>query len=362
MKVFLQYCIILKDCKKGGVDEINRQTQTMSVVLTGYLCIGHILYSISYPSGANSFFESNLYQQCISLKIISVPLERVYSKSLETAGYMVPIDEFIRAHDILLEFMDPFELYAKARHLLFVTFHIQVGMGFLGISFLRAEQSRKNALVQIEQDIKKEKEEEIGGCANGISNGSQNGVLNGTSNSTGKRKKGSGFDHSAKFRKSAGPFIFFVALPYMMQIVFFGGMNMYAADCFRNDIHRTIRLNDLFANEGSRFVATATSKESKLSPDGYASNADIVVKTVYDTFNRVFFSLPKLLLLPSIVAKQPMLVVQITPLILLSDYIKSAIVAVITTEVERVKKEVKNVSLDYDAETPSITSVLTFTI
>lgn len=151
------------------------------------------------------------------------------------------------------------------------------------------------------------------------------------------------YDPSAKFRRSAGPFIFFVALPYMVQIVFYGGVNMYAFHCFRDDLHRMIRLNDLFSSgDGNRFVATATSKVSKLSPDSYATNSETVVTTCYDMINRNLFSLPKLMLLPGIVAKQPMLLLQITPLILLSDWIKSTIVASITNEVERINKEVKD--------------------
>merc|ERR1712194_852435 len=48
------------------------------------------------------------------------------------------------------------------------------------------------------------------------------------------------------------------------------------------------------------------------------------------------------MLIPGIVAKQPMMMLKIFPLILMSDWIKSIIVAVITTEVERVNKEVKD--------------------
>ena len=119
---------------------------------------------------------------------------------------------------------------------------------------------------------------------------------------------------------------------------------MYAFHCYRDDLHRTIRLNDLFETTGNRFVATATSKTSKLSPESYATNSETIVTTCYDMINRNLFSLPKLMLLPGIVAKQPMLLLQITPLILLSDWIKSTIVASITNEVEKINKEVKDVS------------------
>ncbi len=115
---------------------------------------------------------------------------------------------------------------------------------------------------------------------------------------------------------------------------------MYSFHCFRDDVHRTIRLNDLFHNDGQRFVATSTSTSS-LSPGAYAQNAETVVNTVYDIFNQNFFSLPKLMLLPQVIAKQPMLLIQITPLILFSDYVKSVIVSTITSETERISKEVK---------------------
>jgi len=42
-----------------------------------------------------------------------------------------------------------------------------------------------------------------------------------------------------------------------------------------------------------------------------------------------------------VIAKQPMLLMKITPLILLSDYVKSTIVAAITTETERISKIIK---------------------
>lgn len=313
---------------KRSVIEINRQAQLLTAIVTGYLVIGHFLYSISYPGGTNSFFQSNIFKVLSGNSILAGISKRIYGNIFELVGYLLPVKEFIDARDIITEFVDPTDLYEKASHLLFVTFHIQVGMGFLGISFLRAEQERKNALVKIEDDLKKNEDLEVSTDKDTDVKGGKNQL---------KDK-----DPSKNFRKSAGPFIFFVALPYMAQIVCYGGMNMYAFHCFRDDIHRNIRLNDLFDNDGSRFVATATSKISNLTPDSYATNSETVVTTVYDMFNRNLFSLPKLMLIPGIVAKQPMLMLQITPLILLSDWIKSTIVATITTEVERVNKEVKD--------------------
>ena len=71
----------------------------------------------------------------------------------------------------------------------------------------------------------------------------------------------------------------------------------------------------------------------------YAQSMDEVVTTVYDLVNRKFFSLPKLMLLPGIMMRQPLLVAQITPFIFGSDYINAKILSYLTTSIERYKKE-----------------------
>lgn len=323
---------------------MNNHGKVLTFVGTALIGVGHLMYSMAYPEEVNSFFQSKLYNICVENPYFSKAMHFLSAKLFDAASYLLPIQEFINAHDIITEFVDPAELYPKIVHLFFVTFHIQVGMGFLGIEFLRAEQSRKNALIKIEDDVKKHATEVQ--SANGRNTNDKN-----KKKSTDESEEK--YDASRNFRKSAGPFIFFFALPYMLQIVLYGGMNMYAFHCFRDDIHRAIRLNDLFANDGSRFVATATAKESNLSPDAYATNSETVVTTVYDMVNRNLFSLPKLMLLPGIIAKQPMMLLKITPMILFADWIKSTIVSAITTEVERVNKEVKDVSFLWGLEEKS---------
>eukprot|EP01083_Nonionella_stella_P217532 780957_1 len=332
-----------RDGKSKELDEMHRQTKALTILMSGYLVIFHLAYSMAYPNDSNSFLQSKLFRILTETNMLRTPMIAMWAKSLKYLDLLFPIKELKSAHDILIEFLDPQTFYAKIRHLLFVTFHIQVGMGFLGISFLRAEQNRKNALVKIEDEVKRQNE------ANGKEAKTNGNSTVGKKTNTDKNRKSGEMDMStgqtdasAKFRRGAGSFIFFAAFPYMVQIVGYGATNMYAFHCFRDDIHRTIRLNDLFDNDGSRFVATASSTVSNLSPGAYATNAETVVKTVYDLFNQNLFSLPKLMLLPSIVAKQPLLLMKITPLILFSDYVKSTIVSVITTEVERINKEVKD--------------------
>ena len=61
--------------------------------------------------------------------------------------------------------------------------------------------------------------------------------------------------------------------------------------------------------------------------------------------NEKLFSIPKILLLPGMIGKQPMLLLKIFPFIILSDVAKSSIVSSLTHEIESIGKQVKNVSL-----------------
>lgn len=70
---------------------------------------------------------------------------------------------------------------------------------------------------------------------------------------------------------------------------------------------------------------------------------DTVVNTVYDLVNRKLFSVPKLMLLPGIMMRQPMLVAQISPFIFGSDYIKGRLISYMTTTSERLSMEAKEI-------------------
>ena len=63
----------------------------------------------------------------------------------------------------------------------------------------------------------------------------------------------------------------------------------------------------------------------------------------YDILNRKLFSLPKLLLLPRVISRQPLLLAKIFPFILLTDVIKGRIVASVTDRVERFQREARDV-------------------
>lgn len=73
----------------------------------------------------------------------------------------------------------------------------------------------------------------------------------------------------------------------------------------------------------------------------YATSVNNVVTTVYELFNRKLFSLPKILLLPGVMSRQPWLVLQLFPFIVLTDWIKASAVAFLTTKIEQLQQELQ---------------------
>ena len=118
-----------------------------------------------------------------------------------------------------------------------------------------------------------------------------------------------------------------------------GNLNKYAFVQVRHRIHRTVRIRELFEHEG-RLSAVASDPRSSM--DVYARSVDTVVSTAYDIFNRKLFSLPKLLILPGVIGRQPMLLVRVFPFIFLADVVKGRIAATVTDRIERFKKEAKD--------------------
>lgn len=76
----------------------------------------------------------------------------------------------------------------------------------------------------------------------------------------------------------------------------------------------------------------------------YAASMDTVVTTAYDLINRKLFSLPKVLLLPTVMTKAPMLLMQVFPFIFLSDWLKASAVALMTTSIENLQKQIADLN------------------
>ena len=74
----------------------------------------------------------------------------------------------------------------------------------------------------------------------------------------------------------------------------------------------------------------------------YADSVTTVVTTSYDLFNRKLFSLPKIMLLPQVFSRQPLLLLQAFPFIFLSDWIKASAMSYLTTVIEALQQELKD--------------------
>jgi hypothetical protein len=237
----------------------------------------------------------------------------------DALAVLFPVDEVQAAYDIVDRFiLEPGLLKHQVSRLFFTTLHLQCGIGYIGIDFLTAEQERRNQLVRMDMNEKKD-----------VSQNGSTGTMN-------KKTKASMMEKSRKFQTSAAPFIFFVAVPYMLKIIAFGNLNAFAFACFKNDVHQAVRLHDLFAHENN-LVAMAT--HSAKSPADYGDYMNVVVSTTYDLFNRKMFSLPKVMLLPMIMMRQPKMVAQIFPIIFVTDWMKGRVVAYMTNRIEHLEKE-----------------------
>ncbi|KAL7539301.1 hypothetical protein ACHAXR_009291 [Thalassiosira sp. AJA248-18] len=250
--------------------------------------------------------------------------------------YMFPLHELAASYDIVTSFVsDKDLLHDMLAHLLFVTFHIQMGLGHIGIAFLTSEQRRKNMLIRMDIEnpnpsknkSKKQKQNNNGEATDRVGD-----------TTDGKKKK---FDPSRNFRRSAPTFILFTVLPYMFQIILFGNLNKFAFINVQDQIHRSVRIHELFDHDSH---LTAIASESATSPDVYASSMDTVVGTAYDIFNRKLFSLPKLMILPGVISRQPLLLVKIFPFIFFTDIMKGRIVASVTDKVEQFQREARDVN------------------
>jgi len=165
---------------------------------------------------------------------------------------LLPIKEVRSAYDILDRFVsEPGLLDHQIRRLLFVTFHVQCGMGYMGIDFLKEEQNRRNELVRMD--------------VTGEEKSDDTNVTPGTSSEADQKTTGYRLNKARNFQKTAGTFILYSAVPYMIRIIAYGNLNAFAFSCFKDDIHRMVRLDGLFEHE-SHLVAVA--EHSATSPEG----------------------------------------------------------------------------------------------
>eukprot|EP00532_Pseudo-nitzschia_australis_P009780 CAMPEP_0168242294 /NCGR_PEP_ID=MMETSP0140_2-20121125/23326_1 /TAXON_ID=44445 /ORGANISM="Pseudo-nitzschia australis, Strain 10249 10 AB" /LENGTH=730 /DNA_ID=CAMNT_0008177351 /DNA_START=627 /DNA_END=2821 /DNA_ORIENTATION=- len=255
------------------------------------------------------------------------------------------MDEFVVEEGLLQ--------YQVAR-LFFITFHIQIGVGYLGIDFLKQEQHRRNELVRMDMGSTVDEENKIKTNETTMSTPASKKVLlhddeNKNSNDMSSTKTTSQpyvvedkkMKRSLRFQRTAAPYIFLTAVPYMVKVIGYGNLNAFAFVCMRDDIHRAVRLYDLFDHD-NHLVALAD--HSAKAPADFAGYMDTIVSTTYDLFNRKLFSLPKVMLLPVVMSRQPKMIARIFPIIFISDWLKGKAVSYMTSRIEELEKDVQELN------------------
>jgi hypothetical protein len=110
--------------------------------------------------------------------------------------YLFPVDELREAIDIMFKLtLEPDILAAMLHHLFFVTAHIQIGIGYLGIHFLTQQQARRNLLVRLDVDDD---------AAPVTATNNNNDTPNTTSN--GGKKPSTMIERAGSFKKGAAAF------------------------------------------------------------------------------------------------------------------------------------------------------------
>merc|ERR1719199_572717 len=101
----------------------------------------------------------------------------------------------------------------------------------------------------------------------------------------------------------------------MLQRTIFENINGYAHGRFTWEVKRSMGISAMFPRSASGQGDTllAAVHGSKHTVEGYTDSYLNIVQMAYGVVERKLFSLPKLLLMPGILIKQPWLVVTVLP-------------------------------------------------
>lgn len=149
------------------------------------------LLSIAAGALVSMLLSHALFSSAVVGRLVKMVTPRIVVRFLL---YLFPVTEMAAVYDIMGRLAIEKDVFEQMiQHLFFVTFHIQVGMGFLGIAFLRAEQGRRNLLIRLDVD-------DTGGRGE-VQNSHNNG-----SASSGNGNSDKLLEKSRVFQRGAAPF------------------------------------------------------------------------------------------------------------------------------------------------------------
>ena len=232
--------------------------------------------------------------------------------------HMFPVKEFTKAYQTTTLFMPDFNntksvenvldhsplLQQALCHTLYVTLNIQLAIGYIGIAYLDAQNTRRNVLMRIND----------------------------------APEAGPMLPPGARARRFMGlavKHIFFVGVPYMLHRITMENVDNFAFKRVQNHVHNHVRQTLLFQNK-RHFVSM---NDLPHSPDAYASSLDTITSTIHTLTTRKIFSIPKIMLLPRLFLSKPRLMAIVLPSVFAMDFAKSNVMSYLTSTIETLTKE-----------------------
>mmetsp|Transcript_3011 Transcript_3011/g.6681 ORF Transcript_3011/g.6681 Transcript_3011/m.6681 type:complete len:804 (-) Transcript_3011:92-2503(-) len=246
---------------------------------------------------SRSYFMLSIYA-CVAALVVGAP-EDYWTIAGGIARYLWPIDEFLDCYAATESFVGAEALKAPAAELSLITAHAELSMGFQFIAFIRSVQDRSNALFEV-----------------GPSAGSR-----------------SAHDLIILVRQ----WLVCTCMPYLgSRFVFSNIVKLYFSR-FRHWTERSLRLHSMFPESGGTMLGTVAT--SKYTVDVYSNAINGAVEHSYGLIAAKLQVLPKLILLPGLVAAKPWVLAVALPGGVALDISKAATMTYLSKRIEAAQKE-----------------------
>ena len=217
------------------------------------------------------------------------------------ARYLLPVAELERAYNAFAA-VGGRGFREQTVALAFVGLRVQLGVGQLGVDYLRASQRRKNMLV----------------------------------GAGGQKPLG-----ARLYGRKVLVFVASAAIPYIVQRTALEATYELSFKRYTASLTRSLRLDSVLGGDARALTAVAA---SDLTLEAHAATLETSTRRCYELCSRKIFSVPKLLLLPTMIASQPQAFLAALPVFLALDGAKARGIAALTQAVERRRKAAKTLA------------------
>lgn len=215
--------------------------------------------------------------------------------------YLLPVDEVVSAYEAVSEFVGVDRLGSASMEMLIVTANVQVPLGYLGIAYIRCAQERQNALLTV-------------GCHR-------------------SSLSACGYVHLVKH------WVLLICVPYVLQRTVTMSIHSHTFGRFRHWTERSLRLHSFFPDGGEEGTLLKAVAESNFTVEAYADAINSVVEVSFGILSDKLFTLPKLLLVPGVLATKPWLLTTVLPASMALDIGKAYLSTTLIRRTEALHRE-----------------------